>query len=137
MSDKISELISEGFLNAKIRELGEQISIDYAGKFNALKQGLLDIASRAKTAAVSLGTTLWNALKTVGSAAKDAAISLAKAGVEALKAGEKVQLVGFGSFELKEKPAREVFNPLTKQKQKLAACKVPAFKIGKAFKALF
>ena len=57
--------------------------------------------------------------------------------VEALKGGEKVQLVGFGSFELKEKPAREVFNPLTKQKQKLAACKVPAFKMGKAFKAQF
>ena len=57
--------------------------------------------------------------------------------VEALKAGEKVQLVGFGSFELKEKPAREVFNPLTKKKQVLAACKVPAFKIGKAFKAQF
>lgn len=57
--------------------------------------------------------------------------------VEALKGGDKVQLVGFGSFELKEKPAREVFNPLTKQKQTLAACKVPAFKIGKAFKAQF
>lgn len=57
--------------------------------------------------------------------------------VEALKAGDKVQLVGFGSFELKQKPAREVFNPLTKQKQKLAASKVPAFKMGKAFKALF
>ena len=57
--------------------------------------------------------------------------------VEALKAGDKVQLVGFGSFEVKEKPAREVFNPLTKQKQKLAASKVPAFKMGKAFKAQF
>ena len=57
--------------------------------------------------------------------------------VEALKAGDKIQLVGFGNFEIKEKPAREVFNPLTKQKQKLAACKVPAFKMGKAFKALF
>ncbi len=57
--------------------------------------------------------------------------------VKALKAGDKVQLVGFGSFEIKEKPAREVFNPLTKQKQKLAASKVPAFKMGKAFKAQF
>ena len=57
--------------------------------------------------------------------------------VEALKAGDKVQLVGFGSFELKEKPAREVYNPLTKQKQKLAASRVPALKLGKAFKALF
>ncbi len=57
--------------------------------------------------------------------------------VETLKAGDKIQLVGFGSFEVKEKPEREVFNPLTKQKQKIAACKVPAFKMGKAFKANF
>lgn len=57
--------------------------------------------------------------------------------VEALKKGDKVQLVGFGSFELKEKPAREVFNPLTKKKQTLGASKVPAFKMGKAFKAQF
>ena len=57
--------------------------------------------------------------------------------VEALKKGDKVQLVGFGSFELKEKPAREVFNPLTKKKKTLEASKVPAFKMGKAFKAQF
>lgn len=57
--------------------------------------------------------------------------------VEALKKGDKVQLVGFGSFELKEKPAREVFNPLTKKKQTLEASRVPAFKMGKAFKAQF
>lgn len=57
--------------------------------------------------------------------------------VNALKAGDKIQLVGFGSFEIKEKPAREVFNPITKQKQKVEATKVPAFKVGKAFKAQF
>ena len=57
--------------------------------------------------------------------------------VDALKEGEKVQLVGFGNFELKEKPAREVFNPLTKQKQQLPASRVPNFKFGKAFKSLF
>lgn len=56
---------------------------------------------------------------------------------ETLKKGEKIQLVGFGSYDIKEKPAREVFNPLTKQKQKIAASKVPAFKMGKAFKLLF
>lgn len=56
---------------------------------------------------------------------------------EALNAGDKVQLVGFGTYELKAKPAREVFNPLTKQKQKIAASKVPTFKMGKAFKDLF
>ena len=57
--------------------------------------------------------------------------------VDALKAGEKIQLVGFGNFEVKEKPAREVFNPLTKQKQKLPASRVPSFKFGKSFKGMF
>ena len=57
--------------------------------------------------------------------------------IKALKAGDKIQLVGFGSFEVKEKPAREVFNPITKQKQKIEATKVPSFKVGKAFKAQF
>lgn len=56
---------------------------------------------------------------------------------ETLKKGEKIQLVGFGTFELKEKPARECINPATKQKIKVAACKVPTFKMGKAFKELF
>lgn len=56
---------------------------------------------------------------------------------ETLKKGEKIQLVGFGSFELKCKPARECINPMTKQKVKVAACKVPTFKMGKAFKELF
>lgn len=56
---------------------------------------------------------------------------------EALKKGEKIQLVGFGTFELKAKPARECINPLTKKKIKVAASKCPAFKMGKAFKELF
>lgn len=56
---------------------------------------------------------------------------------ETLKAGDKVALVGFGTYELKSKPAREVFNPLTKQKQSIPASEVPSFKFGKAFKELF
>lgn len=56
---------------------------------------------------------------------------------ETLKAGDKISLVGFGSYELKHKPAREVFNPLTKEKVKIAETDVPTFKMGKAFKDLF
>lgn len=56
---------------------------------------------------------------------------------ETLAKGEKIQLVSFGCYELKEKPAREVYNPLTKQKQTIAASRVPSFKFGKAFKDLF
>ena len=53
---------------------------------------------------------------------------------EAVKANDKVQLVGFGTFETRERAAREGINPLTKEKIQIAACKVPVFKGGKAFK---
>ena len=51
-----------------------------------------------------------------------------------LKKGEKIQLVGFGTFEVRERAAREGINPLTKEKIKIAASKSPVFKAGKAFK---
>ena len=54
--------------------------------------------------------------------------------VETLKAGDKVALVGFGTFEVKERAARTGINPLTKEKISIAASKSPAFKAGKAFK---
>ena len=53
---------------------------------------------------------------------------------EAVKADDKVQLVGFGTFEARERAAREGINPLTKEKIQIAASKVPAFKAGKALK---
>lgn len=49
---------------------------------------------------------------------------------EALKKGDKVQLVGFGTFDVIKKPAREGINPATKQKIKIAAKKVAKFKAG-------
>ena len=53
---------------------------------------------------------------------------------ETLKAGDKVQLVGFGTFESKERPARTARNPKTGEPLELAASKAPAFKAGKALK---
>ena len=53
---------------------------------------------------------------------------------DAVKADDKVQLVGFGTFESKARAAREGKNPQTGEAIKIAACKVPAFKAGKAFK---
>ena len=55
---------------------------------------------------------------------------------DAVKADDKVQLVGFGTFEARERAAREGKNPQTGAKINIAACKVPAFKAGKAFKDL-
>ena len=53
---------------------------------------------------------------------------------EAIAGGDKVQLVGFGTFEAKERDERTGINPATGEKITIAACKVPAFKPGKAFK---
>ena len=55
----------------------------------------------------------------------------------ALKSGDKVQLVGFGSFEVKDVPAKTGINPQTKEKVEIAACKKPVLKFGKSFKDLF
>ena len=53
---------------------------------------------------------------------------------ESLKNGEKVQIVGFGAFEVKERPARKARNPRTGEEIEIAAAKAPAFKAGKALK---
>lgn len=53
---------------------------------------------------------------------------------KALKEGDKVQLVGFGSFEVKERAARTGKNPATGAEIEIPASKAPAFKPGKAFK---
>ena len=53
---------------------------------------------------------------------------------EEMKKGEKVQLVGFGTFEVSERAAREGRNPQTGKTMTIAACKAPKFKAGKALK---
>ncbi len=52
----------------------------------------------------------------------------------AMEAGEKVQLVGFGVFDVKERGARIGRNPKTKEEIKIDASRVPVFKAGKALK---
>jgi DNA-binding protein HU-beta len=53
---------------------------------------------------------------------------------ETLEKGEKVQLVGFGSFEVRERAARKGINPQTKEEITIEASKVPVFRVGKAFR---
>ena len=53
---------------------------------------------------------------------------------EQLKADDKVQLVGFGTFEVSKRAAREGRTPQTGKTMKIAACKAPKFKAGKALK---
>ena len=54
---------------------------------------------------------------------------------ESLIKGEKVQLIGFGTFEVKDRPAREARNPRTGEAVKIPASKSPVFKAGKGLKA--
>ena len=53
---------------------------------------------------------------------------------ETLKAGDKVQLVGFGTFESKDRPARTARNPRTGEEIQIPATKTASFKVGKALK---
>lgn len=55
---------------------------------------------------------------------------------ETLAKGDKVQLVGFGSFEVRKRAARKGRNPQTKEEIKIPASKAPVFKAGKALKDL-
>jgi len=67
----------------------------------------------------------------------EAALNAFVAAVEgALVKGDKVQLVGFGGFEVRERAARTGRNPQTGAEMKIDAAKVPAFKAGKALKDL-
>ena len=65
----------------------------------------------------------------------EAALKAFTATVEgALKKGDKVQLVGFGTFEVSKRAARKGRNPQTGEEMKIKASKSPKFKAGKAFK---
>ena len=66
--------------------------------------------------------------------AEKAVNALTEAITESLKAGEKVQVVGFGTFDVKKRPARTARNPRTGAEIKIKASKAPAFKVGKALK---
>lgn len=57
--------------------------------------------------------------------------------VEALKAGDKVQMMGFGTFEIKERAARTGRKPSTGEEIEIPAKKIPTFKAGKGFKDEF
>ncbi|MFD3446111.1 HU family DNA-binding protein [Microbacteriaceae bacterium 4G12] len=83
-------------------------------------------------------TDLINAVAEAGSLSKKDATKAVDAVfesiLEALKNGDKVQLIGFGNFEVRERAARKGRNPQTGEEIEIAASKVPAFKPGKALK---
>ena len=67
--------------------------------------------------------------------AAEAAVNAANEAItEALKAGDKVQIIGFGTYEVKERAAREGRNPKTGETIKIAAAKKPVFSASKVLK---
>ena len=75
--------------------------------------------------------------KEAGLSKKDAGAAVAAVFdgmTEALKKGDKVQMIGFGTFEVRSRAARTARNPQTGEEIKIKATKVPAFKAGKALK---
>ena len=83
-------------------------------------------------------TELINVVAAEAEVSKKAAEAVVAATVnaitEALKAGDKVQLLGFGTFEVKKVAEREGRNPKTGETIKIAACKKPSFSAAKALK---
>ncbi len=80
---------------------------------------------------------LVNAVAAAGFTKKDAdkAVATVFGAIEdALAKGEKVQLIGFGTFEVRKRAAKEGRNPKTGEKIAIAEAKVPAFKAGAALK---
>lgn len=86
----------------------------------------------SKASLVNDVATATGLSKKQASEAVDALLSSIKAN---LAAGEKVQLIGFGSFEVRERAARKGRNPQTGEEIEIPATKVPAFKPGKSLKS--
>ncbi len=84
-----------------------------------------------KTELIAAAAAAADVSKKEAAAVIDAAIAAVTA---SLAKGEKVQLIGFGTFEARERAARQGKNPRTGKAIKIAACKVPAFKAGAALK---
>ena len=83
-------------------------------------------------------TELLNAVAAAAGVSKKDAEAVVKATFDtiakAMAEGDKVQLIGFGTFETRTREARDAKNPRTGEVIKVAACKAPAFKAGKALK---
>ena len=88
---------------------------------------------RHKKSSWSIRAAKTGDTKKAAEASVDAFVSAVK---ESLKKGEKVQLVGFGSFEVRKRAARKGRNPQTKEEIKIPASKAPVFKAGKQLKEL-
>ena len=109
-----------------------------------MKNAHTDISSTKKSSSIIRRNYQMNRMELVAAIAEKTELSKKDAEkalkaftdvvAEELKKGEKIQLVGFGTFEVSERAAREGRNPQTGEAMKIAASKSPKFKAGKALK---
>ena len=104
----------------------ETTSYEYWIFFTEVKHFMANKAEIIEKVAEAAGLTKKSATVAVDAVFETIQDSLAK--------GEKVQLIGFGNFEVRERAARKGRNPQTGEEIEIAASKVPAFKPGKALK---
>ena len=105
-----------------------------AEEINKVREAVIEKNSSyeaTKRAWENIDSNLQLDLKKAAEAALDAFMSSVEG---ALAKGEKVQLVGFGTFEVRQRAARKGRNPQTKAEIKIPASKAPVFKAGKALK---
>jgi len=108
-------------------KVGAEINIHPAGALKTKERGLeMNKPELIEKVAEKAGLSKKDSEKAVG--------VVVEAIEESLARDEKVQLVGFGTFETKTRQAREGRNPATGEKIKIETSKVPAFKPGKALK---
>jgi DNA-binding protein HU-beta len=102
------------------------------GKANRSTDNLIkEVKDLNKTELIAAVAAKAGFSKKVAGEAVDAVVSAVS---DALKKGDKVTLIGFGTFEVRTRKARKGVNPATRTPIKIPAAKVPAFKAGKALK---
>ncbi len=116
--------------------LGKRYSTGFSSEFP--KRTMDNVVKKLRRYPIMNKAELTAALvKKTGFTKKDAEKALGaltEVITEALAGGEKVQVVGFGSFEVRNRPARVARNPRTGEQIKIKASKAPVFKAGKALK---
>lgn len=116
------------FIKYKNNLIGEQMLIAYYMQFSILKE---EVNIMNKTDLVNAVAEKSELSKKDAAKAVDAVFETV---MDSLSKGEKVQIIGFGNFEVRERAARKGRNPQTGEEIEIPASKVPAFKAGKALR---
>jgi DNA-binding protein HU-beta len=126
----LSSKESDGF-KYKNRQIGKQMMIVSFCELISIEKIWEEVNVMNKTDLINAVAEKSDLSKKDATKAVDAVFESV---MDSLKDGEKVQLIGFGNFEVRERSARKGRNPQTGEEIEIPASKVPAFKPGKALK---